>query len=93
MASRAPVTPVTPASAVFEGSIGQEATETTKISPADTVENKVDESLRSREASETQPASEVIAKVEEERGVSEAQKDIPQQSIEVGFGTALRCCN
>lgn len=82
--------PVTPASAAFERSIVQEAAEIPETSPANVVEPRITESLRSREASETRPASGVIAKIEEERVVSEAQKDVPQPSIEVGFGTFAR---
>ena len=83
MASRAPATTATPATP----GIVETSTQRNNEAPAPTLDDGAEPGSRerpsSREVSEAQSASEVAKKTEGRRIVSEAQKDIPQPSIEV----------
>ena len=85
LASRAPATPTTPATPTVPEAPNHQATEAPAPPDTGPHASAVEEHTQPQAASEASSSSGTAPKLEEQRALAEAQKDIPQPSIEVGF--------
>lgn len=91
LASRAPPTPVIPATPTINEASNQQTAHESTTSTAGLSANETNEHLHTSEISEARPTAGATLGLEEQHALAEAQKDIPQPSIEVSF--ALLCAD